>query len=766
MQEDECIPSDDELSESEYNVEMASSKMKEGEGYLNDNELTPIDEDTAARYLSYGGPLAKSPKFEEREGQLQLIRHIVRAMNTDSIGVFEAGTGVGKSYAYLIPAILWADTNHERVVISTGTINLQHQLFEKDIPAALRITGKKMKAVLLKGRNNFVCLRRLADAEALFLSKNEDADDEALHQFQKILQWAHSPDTTTGSKSELPFVPLSEVWSRVRSESESCLAGHCPFRPSCFVAKMRREAHDANIIVVNHHLLFADAESRLSGISYDDDAVLPAFHRLIIDEAHDIEEAATSFFSDEVNRYSLGRPISSLYRKQGKREKGYLLAISSASSQEAREKIRDGANAARKAIKELEESAMEVVSSGSMRLYKATEKKLSAVLKKAASTSQAIMTFVSIAKEILSDAKDEEKDVAKATGNKSNSPNAVYKASAYWEAKLLVARLADAAFALSCFPEYDSEDGRKSVFYLDVRGSDNPYITFCRTPLDVSSKISRGIFEPLSSVICTSATLSVAGDMQYWMRRSGASLSEGERLMTAFLPSPFPYKENCLVAVPNDVPLPNEKSFNDYVSVIICSLIKSSGGRALILFTSYDALHKASHEVEKAASALDKQLKGIRVLCQGDDDNARLLAAFKEDTSSVLFATDAFWQGVDVAGESLSLVVIVKLPFIIPDDPVFAARAEAIEVAGGNSFMQMSVPQAVIKFRQGFGRLIRRSDDRGAVVILDRRVIASRYGSIFMKSLPQTRYIEARLEDVLNKVSLFLQNNKQKYPKE
>lgn len=722
--------------------------------YTDENdEYIPIDEDEASSYLSKDGPLANSSimgplyAFEEREGQLQLLRHIVRTFNDNSIGVFEAGTGVGKSYAYLIPAILWADANKQRIVISTGTINLQHQLFEKDIPAAMRITGKNVKAMLLKGRNNFVCLRRLADAQAMFLSKNDDITEEDESEFKAILEWAHSPDTAAGSKSELPFVPSFTLWSRVRSESESCLAGHCPFRPSCFVAKMRREAHNSSLIVVNHHLLFADAESRLSGVSYDDDAVLPAFHRLIIDEAHDIEEAATSFFSDEVNRYSLGRPISSLYRKQGRREKGYLLSLSPAAKSETAQKIRDGAGAARHAIVELEEEARNIIQKGSLRLSDETREKFSPVLDKLAYASEAIMSFVLTAKAILLDATDEEKKVMPA----ESADASLYNASPYWEAKLLVNKLADAAAALSSFLEYSSEEGKKSVFYLDVRGGMNQYITFCRTPLDSAPKISRGIFEPLSSVVCTSATLSVAGNMQYWITRSGASLSESERLLTASFPSPFPYNKNCLVAIPSDAPLPNSRDFGAYTSAAVSCLIKASGGRALILFTSYDALRQASKDTQNA-------LKGenIRILCQGDDDNARLLTAFKADTSSVLFATDSFWQGIDVAGESLSLVVIVKLPFTVPDDPVFAARAEALQAAGGNPFMQMSVPQAVIKFRQGFGRLIRRGDDRGAVVILDRRVIASRYGSIFMKSLPKTKLLETDINEVSKEVKHFL----------
>ena len=272
-----------------------------------------------------------------------------------------------------------------------------------------------------------------------------------------------------------------------------------------------------------------------------------------------------------------------------------------------------------------------------------------------------------------------------------------------------------------------------------------------QTPLDIAPLMNMGVFEPMSSVVCTSATLRTGDSFFYWMRRTGVSFVEEDRVSAQVFESPFPYRTNALFAVPKDAPFPDSMDYQDFVESAVLDLTIAAGGRTLVLFTSYDSLRHAYNSV---CPNLLKE--GIDVYKQGDDDRFRLLERFRENKGSVLFATDSFWEGVDVPGESLSQVIVVKLPFAVPNDPVFAARSEAVEKKGGSAFMELSVPQAVIKFRQGFGRLIRRSDDRGAVVVLDRRIVEKRYGKIFTTSVPMTRRMYNPLSDIIKVITDFL----------
>ncbi len=703
-------------------------------------EIKKLDLDETALYLENGGPLSQqSPTYEERPVQIELLRNVAESFNKNALGVFEAGTGVGKSYAYLIPAMLWAVENKERVIISTGTINLQQQLCEKDIPAAEKITGRKIKAVLVKGRQNYVCLRRLEDAAG---ERELFGDDTEI--FDAVTAWTKS--SATGSRSDLSFMPPESVWSRIKSESDACMGARCPFHTQCFVMKVRKEAADAQLIVVNHHLLFADIESRMNGAGYDDQAVLPPYRRIVFDEAHGIESAATSFFSESVNRFALLRQVNLLYRRRRNSEAGYIstLAILSSSEEKAAESYTI-VNRIKKAAADLEAVSQDLTKdSGTLRLCDATARDFGPVLSLTAVLARTVSELTSLVKEIMQGIAEEDKS-----------------AGAFWEAKLVIRRLDNAVLLLNDFSSWDEK--RDQVFWIQRKylpkdavsakdDGDRIYTVFTRTPLDIAPLMSTGVFEPMESVVCTSATLEINRDFGWWMRRTGVAFAGGDRLLFGDFPSPFPYRKNLLFAVPNDAPFPeNGTEFQPYIETAIARLIVAAKGRTLVLFTSYDMLRNAFSDVKL-------QLKGFAgaLIKQGDDDNARLLDMFREDTSSVLFATDSFWQGVDVPGEALSQVIIVKLPFSVPNDPVFTARAEAVTLRGGNSFMELSVPEAVIKFRQGFGRLIRRSDDRGTVVVLDRRIYEKQYGRIFLNSIPETKRLYEKLDDIVDEVGRFL----------
>ena len=698
--------------------------------------IVQIDPQIAAALISNGGALSKQSKnFEERAGQIELLKSITQAFNESKIGIFEAGTGVGKSYAYLIPAFYWALENKERVIISTGTINLQQQLCEKDIPAVEKIIGKKLNYILMKGRQNYICLRRLNDASAV-LDLFEDETDE----LKVLAQWASS--TETGDKSDLSYMPSDNVWSKVNSESDACMGMRCPYHNECFVMKVRKEAAGANLIVVNHHLLFADIESRLGGAGYDDAAVLPPYHHIIFDEAHGIENAATSFFSQSVTRFKLNKLINQMYRHRKTSETGHLcsLAILSANEERAGEAY-DITNHIKNDLINLEIAARDLLGSDyTKRLYDGTARDFGPTLVSISQLAQDLGQFADIIRAVMEGVDQDDRDVP-----------------FYWESKIILRRLDDYVLILKNFCQWDEK--RELVFWIQqkklpadmAKDGDNLYIVFNQTPLDISSLMNEGVYEPMASVVCTSATLKTGRDFKYWAGRTGIHFVERQRVLCREFMSPFPYKTNMLFAVPSDAPLPEKMEYQQWVEMALPRLIDAAKGRTLVLFTSYESL-KSAH---KTVTASMRGFTG-RIMRQGEDDNAKLLDAFRNENESVLFATDSFWQGVDIPGESLSQVIIVKLPFTVPNDPVFVARSEAIEKRGGNSFMELSVPEAVIKYRQGIGRLIRTSSDKGIVVVLDRRIYEKRYGSIFTASMPECEKIYEPLADITKRVNNFI----------
>lgn len=740
------------LTPSDADLSVAAVSSENAQGfYIINNDVTEIyvvvepvlpkvikklDVDDAAFYISKDGPLAKiNENFEERLSQIELLKNIAKTFNQNKTGVFEAGTGVGKSYAYLIPSILWAVQNNERVVISTGTINLQQQLCLKDIPQAIKITGKPVKFILMKGRQNYICKRRLQDAlnsKDLF-ENNEDLD--------RIAQWQDSCDS--GSKSELSFLPSESVWNRINSESDACMALRCPYYSQCFVMKVKKEASAANILVVNHHLLFADIESRLHGAGYDDAVVLPPYKRIIFDEAHGIETAATSFFSESFNRFKILKPLNLLYRKKKNSAMGFLFSVSMLSKEEEKSfQAYQMISKIKSDLTNLETLALDLcIQENNLWLNPLTFRNFQPVLSMCQTLAKDISVFTSLVLEVLDGVPEDDRDIPY-----------------FWETKVLNRRLSDYSVILNDFFMWEEKPDK--VFWLqkknlpsDMQKDDelNFYINFIETPLDIAPLMNQGIFEPMDSVVCTSATLKTGRDFSYWLRHNGLYFSDSDEVLQGEFFSPFPYKENMIFLVPKDIPFPDEPDFQIYVENVLKNLILKAKGRTLVLFTSYESLRLSYNNIFSTMLA-----NGIKLLRQGSDDNARILKNFKDDVSSVLFATDSFWQGVDIPGESLSQVIIVKLPFTVPNDPVFKARSEAIRKKGGNSFMELSVPEAIIKFRQGVGRLIRKNTDKGTVVVLDRRIYEKQYGSLFLANVPECKKYYEPVSKILDIIEEFL----------
>jgi ATP-dependent DNA helicase DinG len=696
-----------------------------------------LDGDRICAALEEGGAIAvRLRSYESRPSQLALVRLIVRAFNEDALTAAEAGTGVGKSFAYLLPAMSFALANEERVVISTATITLQQQLFDKDIPLVAAALDKKIKAVLIKGRGNYLCRRRLLDA----LGEPDIFDDEK-EGLKTIAAWTET--SGTGARSDLSFQPPDSLWSRVCSEADLCMGMRCPERERCFVMALRKAAADARILVVNHHLLFADLAARLQGAGYEGTVVLPPYTRIVVDEAHTIEGAATSFFSREFSRLGLYRQLGRLYRKRRARQFGLLVRVAALAV--TGDKLDDGAGAVRKvrdAADNLDEAALELCGKeGAFRFTPVDEGAIASVLvPRLLDLRGRIGSLSALIRDML-----------------ENLPENAEDDPGVWEIKSIVRRLETAASVCLSFIEYKERPAE--VMWIERRAGRGgntskaqEWAAFTATPIDVAPSLEEALFRPNKTVVCLSATLTINDSFAYWGSRSGLNLLPPERrVLTGQFPSPFPYTKSVLLAIPTDAPLPEQGAYQTFVNEAAARLTETSGGSALVLFTSYEAL-KSAHAA--AAPVLRKQ--GIRCLKQGDDDRSRLLQTFLQDQSSVLFATDSFWEGVDAPGDTLRLVILCRLPFRAPGEPVFQARCEALKRRGGSSFMDLSLPEAVMKFKQGFGRLMRRSSDRGVVAVLDSRIIHKRYGEFFLKSIPETRRRFTEFASIVRDAEYFL----------
>ena len=694
-----------------------------------ESEIVKLNPKDISHYISNKGPLASVFSiFEERPTQIALLENICNAFNEDKITSFEAGTGVGKSFAYLLPAMIWSIENKERIVISTGTINLQQQLYEKDIPLAKKIINKDVKAVLVKGRQNFVCLRRFYES-----LKEQDMFSEEEEELKTIHKWIAK--TQTGSNSDLAFLPNPALWQKINSESDACMGKRCRYNEECFVMKVRKEAADANILIVNHHLLFADIEMRM-GVGFDDTAVLPPYQRLIFDEAHGIEDAATSFFSEGFTRFAFLKQLNRIHRKQKNSIAGHIhtLELLSNASHLKEQAIQEIQNI-KSAINKTENSALEILDNFyTWRLTENTAHQATGLFASLAELSTAISQFIATMRDIIDEIDQDDQT-----------------APVVWETKNILARLDGLATLCKNFSEWQKKE--QTVFWLEKAGggSREQYPRFLQTPIDIAPLMHTGVFENLKTVACVSATLTTANNFDFWTKRCGINLIDKSRVIKGEFASPFDYTNNTIFSIPVDIPLPNEKSFQQEIEEAIVRLIQASAGRCLVLFTSYESLRSACEYARKILS-----IDGITVYKQGDDDRFRLLQNFKENIESVLFATDSFWEGVDVPGESLSHVILVKLPFAVPSDPVFAARSDAIEKTGGSSFMELSLPQSIITFRQGFGRLIRHSEDFGAVTVLDKRLLVKRYGKLFIESIPEVKTCFEPLKDVCTRIKKML----------
>ncbi len=709
------------------------------------------------RFFVPGGTLAENLKgYEYREEQTRMAFAVAEAFNEDRVAVIEAGTGTGKSLAYLLPSALWATRNRQRVVISTNTINLQEQLTRKDIPFLQKKGGLEFKAVLVKGRSNYLCLRKLEGME------NEPSlfkDDAAGAELQEILAWSRKTDD--GCRGDLSFIPQDEIWEEVCCEADQCGRVKCPWYGKCFFYKARREASSADILVVNHALLLADVALRRE-TGYESSAILPPFDRLVFDEGHHLEDVSTSFFSSQTSRSGLLKILGRLQHPR-KPQRGLLPQLSSRLSREVPEEL-DSLYTEIAAILEtrlisgktaLVDSVTRLLDSLAMALLgylkigtrKNEEQKLRLTPAVYASPfwQEAEETVHHLAREIA----DYALALKEFLGACDRLPPGVLEklAGNLLDLKGIRGRLEAAAQSLSFFTT--PEEG--VCHWFEVRSSGKGIlIRLCSSPVEVAESIKTVILDKFRTVIVTSATLAVGEKFGYLEKRTGIDLLDRQRVTQLLLASPFDYAKQALAAIPSDIPEPTAPDFEAALQDHVLRALAISQGHAFVLFTSYDLLVRTYGSLRQSLVGL-----GLMPMRQGEMSRHMLLNLFRKEKNAVLFGTDSFWEGVDVQGRNLEMVVITRLPFRVPTEPIHQSRAEYITVHGGDPFMEYTVPQAVIKFKQGFGRLIRSRDDRGVVLILDSRVLSRNYGKFFLHSLPHARVFTGSGEEVFQEMESF-----------
>ncbi len=698
--------------------------------------LRRLDALDIANLLTESGPVARvlgTAAFEDRPGQRDMAAYIADVYNDGGIALLEAGTGVGKSFAYLVPAIEWARLNGERTVVSTNTINLQEQLVGKDLPILSRAfsTGDRtVTFALLKGWRNYLCLSRLEQARA---GQESLFDDGRGAELEAIAGWASR--TADGSLSDLVEEPSNDVWDAVAAESDLCTRLKCPHFDRCFVFAARRRAAEADVVVVNHHLLASDLAVRIASDNWQEAAVLPPYRRLVLDEAHHLEDVAAQHLGMQVSMLGVQRLLGRLERN-GRGLLPTLAAelsshddlLGAASRDLLGRTVLDALSAARRWADEL---------FGRLALRLDAEPAAAPVLRLtdafAGDTVWREGLDVALDNLLIAFSKLRE-GVETIADRLSIDDPAEMRTRLIGELRGVVRRLDSAAEGLKATlqPVGYRPPAGAAVRWMERRGRRTPNLTLSAVPLDLAPVLKEALFDRVETVILTSATLAAGGEFTFLEERLGLSLPPSRVTIREILPSPFDFGAQCVFGIPTDIPEPrdDESGHGAAVARVLLDLAHASDGGIFALFTSHGQLRRTADAIRGAVAAR------WPLLVQGEGQRDQLLRRFRDAGSAILLGTDSFWEGVDVPGRALRVLILAKLPFKVPSEPLTAARLERLTAAGVDGFTHYLVPLAALKLKQGFGRLIRTKSDVGAVVLLDRRVVTKRYGASMLEGLP------------------------------